>query len=204
MKIYTKTGDKGETSFIGGRLSKSHILFEVIGTLDELNSILGVCAVSLKSSKDTSDLLNFIIKIQNNLFSIGGIFAGSGKSFSEVSSKEVEKNIDSLDKSLPPLTNFILPGGGATAGFLHHARAICRRLERIIDLFNDNCELQKLQHNYKYRMSEESLLEIIIYINRLSDWIFTAARFVNFKEGINEVVWDTNRHEKIQNTKSHK
>ncbi len=179
MKIYTKTGDTGHTSLAkGGRVLKSDIRVEMYGTCDELNSSLGL-ALSFLENNDI--LKNEIQIIQNLLFEIGSELAGfkmsdKNQSFITFSDIElIEKSIDSIEEKLTPLKSFILPGGTKSASFLHQARTICRRLERIMVQANSN--------------GTEVFPETLIYINRLSDFLFVAARFSNSIAGITEPIW---------------
>lgn len=179
MAIYTRTGDKGKTSlFNKQRVSKSNIRVEAYGTVDELNSAIGVAVAELIRIKDKGlRMKKELIKIQNDLFDIGSALANSSskKTISlEKRVKEFENFIDEMTENLPHLKNFILPGGGKTGAMLHLARAVSRRAERKIVALNNR---QKIDNN------------IIIYINRLSDLLFTMARFANFKEKKKETIW---------------
>ena len=179
MSIYTRTGDKGETSlFNGKRMSKADLRIEVCGTIDELNSAIGmVLSIKYKVLSIEKELT----KIQNDLFNVGSNLTNSTSNH-ELSTiyslqgrvKEFENIIDQMTEKLPPLKNFILPGGGKTGAMLHLSRTICRRAERKIVALNNK---EKVDGN------------IIIYFNRLSDLLFTMARFSNFKEKKEEVVW---------------
>ena len=174
MPIYTKTGDKGNTGlFNGKRVSKASLRIEAIGTVDELNSVIGFVISGLRTTD--YGLRRELIRIQKDLFVIGGALANPKQKVNlSKRPKEFEKLIDELTKKLPPLFNFILPGGGVTGSALHIARTVCRRAERrIISL----SEKEKVQS------------EIIIYINRLSDLFLTISRFVNMKEKKQEVIW---------------
>lgn len=190
MKIYTKTGDKGETGIIGKRLRKNSKVIEAIGSLDELNASLGVCtsilSASIKKEMEQSNprnsLVNHLIDIQSTIFSIGGILA-NGKNTLDFDNKtlELEKEIDRLDIELDVLENFILPGGSILSSNLHLSRTICRRSERqLVDLVGS-------ENN-----NQEILEDILKYINRLSDYLFTAARWNNKVEGFEETKWEGN------------
>lgn len=176
MPIYTRTGDKGKTSlFDGTRVLKSHVRVEAYGTIDELNSMLGAAASQLKT-KDVK-LKTELEQIQHDLFAIGSALATPAPlpviGLAE-RSKEFEKVIDGLTAKLPELTQFILPGGSRAGSLLHVARTITRRAER---------QLVAL-------MQEEEIDQaIIVYVNRLSDLLFTAARFANYTEKKKEIVW---------------
>lgn len=176
MPIYTKTGDKGNTGlFNGKRVSKASLRIEAICTVDELNSVIGFVISGLRTTD--YGLRRELIRIQKDLFVIGGALANPKQKVNlSKRTKEFEKLIDELTKKLPPLFNFILPGGGVTGSALHIARTVCRRAERrIISL----SEKEKVQS------------EIIIYINRLSDLLLTMSRFINQKEKQKETIWKT-------------
>ncbi len=178
MKIYTRTGDKGTTALLGGkRVSKSDLRIEAYGTVDELNSYLGL----LRDHEELSGKSELLIRIQNQLFVMGSHLAAEpGKSFDyipdfkENESKVLEDAIDEMDASLPEMRNFILPGGHQLVSFIHIARCVCRRAERAI------IELSQ---------SENVLDQIIIYLNRLSDYLFVLSRVVAQQVGAEEVPW---------------
>ena len=176
MAIYTRTGDKGKTSLMSGqRVSKSDLRVETYGTIDELNSAIGV-VLSVISDK-RKEIRKELIKIQNDLLEIGSALANPASKqlkYLQQRVKEFEKFIDQMTEKMPPLKNFILPGGGKAGAILHLARAISRRAERKTVALNNK---QKVDNN------------IIIYLNRLSDLLFTMARFVNFKEKKKEIIW---------------
>lgn len=178
MAIYTRTGDKGKTSlFNGQRVSKSDLRVDTYGTIDELNSVIGV-VLSIKYK--VLSIKKELIRIQNDLLDIGSALAnpqGVALQSLEKRVKEFEKFIDQMTAKMPPLSNFILPGGGKTGSFLHLARAISRRAERKIVALNNKEKIDK---------------NIIIYLNRLSDLLFTMARFANFKEKKKETIWRRN------------
>lgn len=173
MKIYTKTGDSGNTSLYGGkRVPKSHLRVNAYGSIDELNSILGIVLAKLNNKK----IEVFVNEVQRDLLSIGSNLSGAPVSLGKISQRveEMENVIDSLDKELPKLSNFILPEGTETACFLFFARAVARRAER---------ELVALTN-------EESVDgNIIAYLNRLSDLLYVVARYLNYKAGVTETVW---------------
>lgn len=161
MSIYTKKGDKGKTClFKGDRISKDSPRIGAIGTVDEANSYLGV--------------IGGFEEIQRDLMTISSILAGAKLKFSSVKSKKLEKEIDKLDKILPPLKHFILPGGSEIGAKLHFARTLVRHAECIV------VGLSK---------KERVKLEILVYLNRLSDYLYMKAREENFKKGIKEEVW---------------
>lgn len=174
MPIYTKTGDKGDTGlFNGKRVSKASSRIEAIGTVDELNSVIGYAISNIKNKK--SKIKKELIRIQRDLFEVGGALANPKQKVNLAKrTKEFEKLIDELTKKLPPLFNFILPGGGAAGSSLHLARTVCRRAERRIIALSSKEKVQP---------------EIIVYINRLSDLFLTMSRFVNMKEKKKETIW---------------
>ncbi len=180
MAIYTRTGDKGKTSlFNKKRVLKSDIRVEAYGTIDELNSMIGVSISNLRSQM--SNLRKELIRIQNDLLEIGSSLANpttaynlQPKTYLGKRVKEFENFIDLMTGKMPPLKNFILPGGGKSGAILHLTRAISRRAERKIVALNIK---QRIDNN------------IIIYVNRLSDLLFTMARFANFKEKKKETIW---------------
>lgn len=175
VKIYTKTGDEGETSFYGGkRVLKSDIRIQVYGELDELNSVLGM-ARGCNNHKELDSLLK---SLQEDLFVVGSdIAAPMHAKIDRASPKMIErleKEIDGIEEKLPQLTNFILPSGDKTAGLMHFARAVCRRAERkLIELH------QKEQINP----------ELLKYVNRLSDLLFVMARYANLLDKRPEEAW---------------
>jgi cob(I)alamin adenosyltransferase len=178
MKIYTKTGDRGETSLIGGtRVQKHHIKIEAYGTVDELNSYTGLVR-DLFDDKDSGTLLT---EIQNQLFVIGSHLAEdherSKMKLPDVHESwitDLEKAIDKMNDSLPELKNFILPGGHPVVSHAHIARCICRRAERCVTALAE---------------TEETNPFIIQYLNRLSDYFFTLARFIGMKNNAQEIQW---------------
>lgn len=161
MAIYTKKGDRGETSiFNGKKISKDSLLIEAIGSIDEANSWLGV--------------IGGFEEIQKDLMIISSVLAGAKLEFGLDKTKRLEQEIDKLDKILPPLKNFILPGGSRTGAELHFARTLVRRAERAAIALS---EVEGLS------------LNILAYLNRLSDYLYMKAREENFKKGIKEKVW---------------
>ncbi len=178
MKIYTKTGDGGTTALFGGeRVPKDSLRVECYGTVDELNSILGL--VNTEITGDTEKSL--IITIQNELFTLGGELATPSKKEHLNRVKLVtddilslEKNIDTYERKLEPLEQFILPGGSKGASLLHLARSVCRRAERLVTSLSQNEEISDL---------------ILVYLNRLSDFLFVLARFENSNNQIPDITW---------------
>jgi cob(I)alamin adenosyltransferase len=180
MKIYTKTGDKGETSLFGGqRVWKDNLRISAYGTVDELNSVLGISVNEINEK----ELAEVIYSIQNDLFTLGSDLASplekdnkaiTIQRVSNVFVEKLEKLIDNYDSKLPPLKNFIIPGGTRGAGLLHLARTVCRRAEREV------IALAKIES-----INEE----IKIYLNRLSDLLFVLARFENFSSNHPDIEW---------------
>lgn len=179
MKIYTRTGDNGETSLLyGGRFRKSETIFEILGTLDELNAHLGLAAV-YKHTK----VKKLILSLQSDLFFIGAELADTRVSktkfdFLIEKTTNLESQIDLIDSKLPQLKNFILPGGSLTASYLHLSRAICRRLERILVTY--------VGHSKKTSIDYSPLLK---YINRLSDLLFVLSRYTNKLQLKKDIIW---------------
>ncbi|MDE6410578.1 MAG: cob(I)yrinic acid a,c-diamide adenosyltransferase [Muribaculaceae bacterium] len=178
--LYTRTGDDGTTSLVGGaRAKKNSPRLEAYGTIDELSSYLGAIASDIRAD---NELQGQIREIQNELFNIGAYLATqpgaaekpSCKSLTPEKMNQLEGWIDALDEQTPKINAFVLPGGSELASKAHLARVVCRRAERrIIDL------------------SDEEYVDpqVTAYINRLSDYLFIAARYINFMRGVNEVVW---------------
>jgi cob(I)alamin adenosyltransferase len=175
LKIYTRTGDTGETSLFGGaRVRKDDARIEAYGTIDELNSFLGVA----RAGWPASSLDGQLHLIQSDLFDIGAHLASPGTSrFAGPDPARVaalEQTIDEMESDLAPLKTFILPGGTLAAANLHVARTICRRAERLVVSLRDEDEATKAS---------------ITYLNRLSDFLFVAARFANHQQGLADVPW---------------
>ena len=178
--IYTKTGDKGTTSLVGGtRVSKTHIRLEAYGTVDELNSNLGILVTYLSDERDC----HFVQHIQDRMFAVGSHLATDREKTElhcasiihpeEVQS--VEKEIDYLDSLLPPLRAFILPGGSRGAAVCHVCRTVCRRAERRILALTEHFEISS---------------ELLAYINRISDYLFVLSRKINHDEKKDEIFWN--------------
>jgi cob(I)alamin adenosyltransferase len=178
MKIYTKTGDTGTTSLVGGtRLSKAHIRIDSYGTVDELNAFLGV----LRDQPVNEGRRELLKEIQDRLFTIGSHLASepdhTRRRLPDLLEKDVvalENEMDAMDAALPPLRAFVLPGGHPAVSFGHVARTVCRRAERAV--------IQLHEH--------EPVEEIIIrYLNRLSDYLFVLCRIMTLELGAEEVTW---------------
>jgi cob(I)alamin adenosyltransferase len=176
MKLYTKTGDTGKTSLMGGRVSKDHLRVEAYGTIDELNSFIGK-AVSELDPAVFQDLLTDLETIQHELFDCGGDLANVMKErkykLQEASIEVLEKRIDALSDEAPALKRFILPGGTPAAATLHIARTVTRRAERqVVSLMNEIEDVPAIVQKY---------------LNRLSDYFFAAARVVNFRLNVKDI-----------------
>lgn len=178
MKIYTKTGDKGKTSLLGGsRVSKANKKIEAYGNVDELNSWIGL----LRDQEVNQKRHLLLIEIQDRLFTIGSHLANEGgeRQFSipeiKVSDYErLEKAIDEMNEELPPMKNFILPGGNPVISYTHIARTVCRRAERGVVALS---ELEAVEE------------VIVTYLNRLSDYLFVLSRMVTKELNATEVPW---------------
>jgi cob(I)alamin adenosyltransferase len=184
VKIYTRSGDGGATGLFGGqRVAKTHPRVEAYGAVDELNACLGL--VAAVCAPDDDDLRGRLARVQSRLFDIGSDLAtppasraGSWIARAQPEwATELEADIDRMEAELPPLTSFILPGGNSTAAALHFARTVCRRAERRV---------------VGAREAGEEVSEAVsVYLNRLSDWLFVAARWANARAGVAEVPWTT-------------
>lgn len=173
MKLYTKTGDKGATGMIGGsRVPKHSLPIIVVGNLDELNCQLGLCAC-LDLAESTRTLL---IQVQSSVFDAGAEASAQGSMPGSYSAliAGLEEDIDRLSSDLPEMRNFILPGGCQESACLHIARAVCRRAERSLAEMHEGSPFQS---------------EILPFVNRLSDWLFVAARWENHRRGLADVPW---------------
>ncbi len=178
MRIYTRKGDKGETSFFGGkRVLKNSLRIETYGTVDELNSIVGVC----RSLNTVSEIDGILERIQNDLFVLGAELATVSppkKSSPRILAKDIsrlEMEIDTIEALLKPLKHFILPGGNRTAAMIHFARTVCRRAERLA-----------VSLSRKESVSDVS----VAYLNRLSDLLFVLARRINSLGNSPEREWN--------------
>lgn len=190
MKIYTRTGDDGTTSlFSGNRVKKSDLFIDAVGTIDECNSFIGFALSQMSLEQELDKVKLQLNAIQHALFDLGAHVATplqqSSKEkikktrFDETSTAELESWIDEYQALLPPLKNFILPGGDPAGSALHLARSICRRAERIlVDLF----EQKQINH------------ESLVYLNRLSDYLFVLARYVNLVTHSPELDWQPHFH----------
>ena len=186
MKIYTKTGDRGETGLVGSRrISKASAAIEAIGSVDELNSLIGVIC----SEQLDDDLMAWFEMVQHDLFDLGAVLASTPEQRKKYSIaplpdtriEELENQIDSLQESLPPIRQFILPSGNRAAALTHFARSVSRRAERAIIEFSE--------------LEETSIPPTVLsYINRLSDWLFVVARSINHRRDQPELFWKKQSH----------
>lgn len=177
MPIYTKTGDKGKTSLGSGqRVWKDDPRVNAYGTVDELNALVGVVQASLNARN--KGFVKILTTIQNDLFCIGSYLSNPTlEDYIEdlaQHTEDFEKEIDEMTQKMPPLANFILPGGGKAGAHLHHARTVARRSERAV------ISLAK---------KEDVDIGVVKYLNRLSDLFFTMARFANYKARKKETIW---------------
>ena len=185
MKIYTKTGDKGTTALFGGtRVPKHHIRIESYGTVDELNSYLGL----IRDQEIDDNYKKIIVHIQDRLFTLGAILATdpekatlkNGKErlnipkISEENITRLEIEMDQMNESLPPMTHFVLPGGHTTVSYCHIARCVCRRAERLTTLLNEHEPIDE---------------HVLMYLNRLSDYLFVLARKLTYDLQAEEIKW---------------
>jgi cob(I)alamin adenosyltransferase len=185
MKIYTKTGDLGTTALFGGtRVPKHHIRIESYGTVDELNSYIGL----IRDQEINPDYQNVLTEIQDRLFTVGAILAtppeketlknGQPRLAISLISEEdclfLENEIDEMEKSLPPMTHFVLPGGHTTVSYCHITRCVCRRAERLATHLNETEPIDG---------------HVLKYLNRLSDYLFVLARKLTFDLKAKEIKW---------------
>ena len=181
MRIYTRTGDSGDTGlFGGGRVAKSHPRVEAYGDVDELNAVIGFA----RAIEQMPRIDEVLVPIQRDLFAIGALLATPDREkmrqhlekarVDEDRITDLEHAIDDGDRELEPLKSFIIPGGSPKAGALHVARTVCRRAERRVVALGESEEIPGL---------------VVIYLNRLSDLLFTLARVANRRAGTGEVTW---------------
>jgi len=189
MKIYTKSGDKGQTSlFTGERVAKNDLFIEALGDVDECNSSLGVAISLLHDNQDLTETKKQLEAIQHTLFDVGAAIATPR---TKAATSKIEKTrfnsddtiflenwIDAMETELPKLQAFILPGGHPSGATLHLARSICRRAERSVVPLVGQADVDE---------------NVSIYLNRLSDYLFVASRFVNFKFKLPETLWEPHK-----------
>jgi len=182
-KVYTRTGDKGETALVGGqKVPKDSLRIECYGTLDELNAVLGLVRTSLEGSPGGPRLLPIIARVQNELFNLGAQLATPDADRYEgqpiIEQRHIdalEAEIDELNEGLPALESFILPGGGWSSSYFHLARTVCRRAERLAVRLSREVDLG---------------LHAVGYLNRLSDALFVFGRWVAQQDGAAEPLWE--------------
>ena len=185
-RIYTKRGDQGETSLVGGqRVAKDVLRIECFGTIDELNSFVGAACFALEGDTRMGPLSGILLRVQHELFNLGSILAtlpedvhAKQPQVTETEVQQLESEIDSMNESLPTLRSFVLPGGSEGNVRLHQCRTICRRAERLA------VELSR---------QEPVPQAAIQYLNRLSDALFVWSRWVNNILGVPEVLWEPNK-----------
>jgi cob(I)alamin adenosyltransferase len=183
-RVYTKAGDQGETSLVGGqRVNKASARVECYGAVDELNAALGLVRTALTGSAASATLLPIVSRVQNELFNLGAELATPDAERRARSPRiearhitALEEEIDSLNEDLPDLTSFVLPGGGWTSSYLHLARTICRRAERLVVALAAS--------------GEEIGEQAVPYLNRLSDALFVFGRWAALVEGESEPLWE--------------
>lgn len=184
-RIYTRTGDKGETRLVGGqRVAKDSLRLECYGTVDELNSFVGAAVVSAREAA-LEDLAIALERVQHELFNLGSILAtlpeDVGPKQPRVTDRDVEqleREMDAMNKDLPPLRSFVLPGGSRLNAELHVCRTVCRRAERLLVALGRKEPVDPVD---------------VRYLNRLSDSFFVMSRWANLKLGCAEVLWEPNR-----------
>ena len=184
-RIYTKTGDQGETGLVGGqRVAKDAQRIEVFGTVDELNSFVGLARISARES-GLNELESIFERIQHELFNLGSVLATLPQDLhpnqpriTKETIEQLEREIDQYNTTLPALRSFVLPGGSRICAELHVCRTVCRRAERT---------LVTMKH------AEEIPIEAMLYLNRLSDAMFVWSRWVNQALGVEEALWQPNK-----------
>lgn len=175
MKIYTKTGDQGQTGLYSGRrLSKAHPRVEAYGTVDELNSFVGL----LRDYVEQDDIRAELLAQQHHLFALGAAMAddrpGEAYRLPDNAATDLEASMDRMNEELPKMTHFVLPGGAPAISHAHVCRTVCRRAERRTVELAEEVEMDP---------------SIIIYLNRLSDWFFVLSRFLSLRMDIDEIKW---------------
>jgi cob(I)alamin adenosyltransferase len=185
-RIYTKRGDSGETALVGGqRVPKDALRIECYGTVDELNSFIGLARVSCSEEARLEKLGEILLRVQHELFNLGSILATLPEDVhpkqprvTDVEIEQLEREIDAMNEGLPPLRSFVLPGGSRVNAELHATRTICRRAERLV---------------VALAREEQVPVEATRYLNRLSDALFVWSRWASHITGVPEVLWDPNR-----------
>lgn len=182
MKIYTRTGDQGTTGLFGSdRVEKCHPRIEAYGTVDEVNALVGQARTALHEAPGNQRLDPLLARIQADLFVLGADLAtpldarASPPRMTDAQSTRLEQEIDDMEADLPPLKNFILPGGTPCAALLHSARTVCRRAERLTVALSE---------------SDSINAQTIVFLNRLSDFFFVAARWTNRQASVEDMSWN--------------
>ena len=194
MKIYTKKGDNGETSlFTGERVTKNDPFIEALGTVDECNSAIGAAISLMHKDAHSAQVREQLETIQHALFDLGAALATPRTRatnskldmtrFDHQATDLLEQWIDAMEEKLPPLKTFILPGGHPSGGMLHLARSICRRTERRVLPLHRNADVSN---------------HVLVYLNRLSDYLFVASRYINFLSKCPETIWEHHKLNKIE------
>ncbi|MDZ4800254.1 MAG: cob(I)yrinic acid a,c-diamide adenosyltransferase [Bryobacteraceae bacterium] len=186
-RIYTKRGDSGETSLVGGqRLAKDALRIECYGTVDELNSFVGLACIAAAEDTRTARLAGILLRVQHELFNLGSILATMPEDVgpqqprvTDVDIRQLEVEIDEMNDTLPDLRSFVLPGGNVLNAQLHVCRTVCRRAERLAVTLS--------------REEPEGAMEPVRYLNRLSDALFVWSRWASVQLGVGEVLWEPNR-----------
>ena len=185
-KVYTKTGDRGLTSIVGGhKVSKSNLRVSAFGEIEELNVHIGFCILEIKANVGNClSEINYLKRIQHELFNLGNMIATLSQNFNskmpainEFDIEYMEGKIDSLNKSLPNLNSFILPGGSDLSLKFHITRSVCRRCERLVVQLSESEKIDNL---------------VIKYLNRLSDFLFVISRWANNMQNVDECIWNPN------------
>lgn len=181
MKIYTRTGDKGETGlFSGKRVSKANDRVEAYGTVDELNACVGLLRDHIEAASDSATALRSeLLDIQSTLFALGAALADDRPEQAYAvpgdAVGKLETRMDAMNEHLPPMTHFVLPGGAAAVSFAHLARTVCRRAER------------------RTILVAEVDATVVVYLNRLSDYLFVAARYLTYLLQVPEIKWESGK-----------
>ncbi len=189
MKVYTRSGDRGETSlFTGERIPKNHDLLEAIGTVDECNCSIGIAVSLIGNQSELFTVKEQLETIQHALFDVGAALATprtraetsklNKTRFDNEATTLLEQWIDAMDATLPPLHTFILPGGNPCGAVLHQARSVCRRAERLVVPLNKRADVSD---------------HVLVYLNRLSDYLFVASRYVNHLMNMPETLWEKHK-----------
>lgn len=185
--VYTRSGDKGETSLVSGtRVSKANMRISLYGEVDELNSHIGYMRSLMPQDQNFKALSGLFDKVQCSLFDLGSKLACESNLWESYKLpnikmevvEEIEKTIDELDQNLPKLKNFILPGGNPLGAYTHVVRTVCRKVERLLIDFGENTQ----------SIPENS----VVFLNRLSDFLFVYARYINHYHKIDETIWTNN------------